>query len=234
MWLREGGHLFVRESCFHSASGVEAQKKRAFNPTIYRAPLFYASVLQSLAVPADDDADAEFRFEVQLQRSIQTYIKARKKMYFFETRLTSSHPTPPHSPRRVESSLATIYVYNQSSRVSSLSCRAAQAEPEPGVLARAEGARGRRGERARARAPGTPLATEPAARARRATVLDRAVRLCFVGGAVPSPSARSLPFLFTQSYSTHTLTLLNIILVYSVSMYVCTCMYSTFTRITVQ
>ena len=40
--------------------------------------------------------------------------------------------------------------------------RAAQAEPEPDVLGGAEGARGRG---AFTRAPGTPLAPEPAARA---------------------------------------------------------------------
>ena len=50
---------------------------------------------------------------------------------------------------------------------------AAQAEPEPGVLAGAEGARGRG---AFARAPGTPLAPEPTARARHAPILRRAVR----------------------------------------------------------
>ena len=99
VWLREGGHFFVRESCFHSASGLEAQKKRAFNPTIYRTPLFYSGILQSLSVPADpaDDAQAgggaqAFRFEVLVQRSIQTYIKARIRAHETRSLLPVQYP----------------------------------------------------------------------------------------------------------------------------------------------
>lgn len=39
-WLRVGGHIFFRESCFHQSGDC----KRKYNPTHYREPRFYTKV----------------------------------------------------------------------------------------------------------------------------------------------------------------------------------------------
>jgi phosphoethanolamine N-methyltransferase len=39
-WLKVGGHIFVRESCFHQSG----DSKRKVNPTHYREPRFYTKV----------------------------------------------------------------------------------------------------------------------------------------------------------------------------------------------
>lgn len=42
-WVKPGGHIFFRESCFHQSG----DSKRKSNPTHYREPRFYTKV-QSL------------------------------------------------------------------------------------------------------------------------------------------------------------------------------------------
>ena len=45
-WLKVGGHIFFRESCFHQSG----DSKRKVNPTHYREPRFYTKViLQALS-----------------------------------------------------------------------------------------------------------------------------------------------------------------------------------------
>lgn len=40
-WLKVGGHIFFRESCFHQSG----DSKRKVNPTHYREPRFYTKVI---------------------------------------------------------------------------------------------------------------------------------------------------------------------------------------------
>lgn len=40
-WLKPGGHIFFRESCFHQSG----DSKRKVNPTHYREPRFYTKVI---------------------------------------------------------------------------------------------------------------------------------------------------------------------------------------------
>lgn len=39
-WLKDGGYIFFRESCFHQSG----DSKRSYNPTHYREPRFYTKV----------------------------------------------------------------------------------------------------------------------------------------------------------------------------------------------
>jgi len=39
-WLKVGGYVFFRESCFHQSG----DSKRKYNPTHYREPRFYTKV----------------------------------------------------------------------------------------------------------------------------------------------------------------------------------------------
>lgn len=45
-WLKVGGHIFFRESCFHQSG----DSKRKVNPTHYREPRFYTKVTASTQV----------------------------------------------------------------------------------------------------------------------------------------------------------------------------------------
>lgn len=40
-WLKVGGYIFFRESCFHQSG----DSKRKYNPTHYREPRFYTKVI---------------------------------------------------------------------------------------------------------------------------------------------------------------------------------------------
>ncbi|XP_029467405.1 phosphomethylethanolamine N-methyltransferase-like isoform X2 [Rhinatrema bivittatum] len=71
-WLRPGGYLFFRESCFFQSGDC----KRVFNPTLYRAPADYNHLLTSVGHTADTGHSNGF--EIVMSRSIQTYIKMKK------------------------------------------------------------------------------------------------------------------------------------------------------------
>jgi hypothetical protein len=43
-WLKVGGHLFFRESCYHQSGN----KKRGENPTEYRTPMQYVELCESV------------------------------------------------------------------------------------------------------------------------------------------------------------------------------------------
>jgi phosphoethanolamine N-methyltransferase len=45
-WLKVGGHIFFRESCFHQSG----DSKRKVNPTHYREPKFYTKVRMSTSL----------------------------------------------------------------------------------------------------------------------------------------------------------------------------------------
>jgi len=70
-WLRPGGMLFFRESCFHQSG----DKKRNDNPTQYRSPAQYNSLLAESYQQLDSDKIA--RFSLLRNRSIQAYIKLK-------------------------------------------------------------------------------------------------------------------------------------------------------------
>ncbi|KAM4721574.1 uncharacterized protein WCC33_007861 isoform 2-T2 [Rhinophrynus dorsalis] len=68
-WLRPGGYLFFRESCFHQSGDSE----RSFNPTVYRTPAQYNHLMTSFTSIAGDSG-----FEIVISKSVQTYIKIKK------------------------------------------------------------------------------------------------------------------------------------------------------------
>nr|DBA17099.1 TPA: hypothetical protein GDO54_002594 [Pyxicephalus adspersus] len=68
-WLKPGGYIFYRESCFFQSGDCE----RTFNPTVYRTPAQYNYLLTSVASQSGDDG-----FEIVMSKSVQTYIKIKK------------------------------------------------------------------------------------------------------------------------------------------------------------
>ncbi|XP_077143573.1 uncharacterized protein LOC143806664 isoform X1 [Ranitomeya variabilis] len=68
-WLRPGGYLFFRESCFFQSGDCE----RTFNPTVYRTPAQYNHLLTSVTSKSGDNG-----FEIVMSKSVQTYIKIKK------------------------------------------------------------------------------------------------------------------------------------------------------------
>jgi len=68
-WLRPGGMLFFRESCFHPSGN---KKNSDSNPTYYRVPAAYMTLLES---SHEDENGRWYGYEVILSRSIFTYIK---------------------------------------------------------------------------------------------------------------------------------------------------------------
>ncbi|XP_041930038.1 phosphoethanolamine methyltransferase isoform X1 [Alosa sapidissima] len=69
-WLRPGGHLFFRESCFHQSGNC----KRDFNPTHYRTPALYNHLMTSAQWQGDKEA---FGFDIVLTKTVQTYVKMK-------------------------------------------------------------------------------------------------------------------------------------------------------------
>jgi phosphoethanolamine N-methyltransferase len=71
-WLRRGGHLFFRESCFHQSG----DQKRKSNPTHYRDPSFYNQIFAGLHC---QEADGSF-WELQLVdcKCVDTYVTYKK------------------------------------------------------------------------------------------------------------------------------------------------------------
>ncbi|XP_072840040.2 uncharacterized protein LOC110091757 [Pogona vitticeps] len=71
LWLRPGGHLFFRESCFCQSG----DRPRSFNPTLYRSPAEYNSFLATAHVASGGERHG---FEIVMSRSVQTYIKRKQ------------------------------------------------------------------------------------------------------------------------------------------------------------
>lgn len=72
-WLREGGYLFARESCFQQSGN----KKRANNPTKYRDPAMYMAMFTMLTVPTDSEEEV-YGFELVLSKPVNSYIKLKQ------------------------------------------------------------------------------------------------------------------------------------------------------------
>ncbi|XP_034954128.2 ras and Rab interactor 1 isoform X2 [Zootoca vivipara] len=71
LWLRPGGQLFFRESCFYQSG----DHPRAFNPTLYRTPAEYNHLFTSAHQTCGDEL---YGFEIVMSRSVQTYIKRKQ------------------------------------------------------------------------------------------------------------------------------------------------------------
>jgi len=56
-WLKPGGYIFFRESCFHQSG----DQKRKNNPTHYRQPSFYTKVFEQAHFEEDNGGYSEFR-----------------------------------------------------------------------------------------------------------------------------------------------------------------------------
>ncbi|XP_017572374.1 phosphoethanolamine methyltransferase isoform X1 [Pygocentrus nattereri] len=74
-WLRPGGYLFFRESCFHQSGDC----KRDFNPTHYRTPAHYNHLMTSVMWEKSEESGKQsYGFDTVLCRTVQTYIKMKK------------------------------------------------------------------------------------------------------------------------------------------------------------
>ncbi|XP_052010897.1 uncharacterized protein LOC127663378 isoform X2 [Xyrauchen texanus] len=74
-WLRPGGYLFFRESCFHQSG----DSKRDFNPTHYRTPAHYNHLMTSVVLDESDKMGKKcYGFDMVLCKTVQTYIKMKK------------------------------------------------------------------------------------------------------------------------------------------------------------
>ncbi|KAA0709759.1 hypothetical protein E1301_Tti018026 [Triplophysa tibetana] len=74
-WLRPGGHLFFRESCFHQSG----DSKRDFNPTHYRTPAHYNHLMTSVVLDESEKAEKKCcGFDIVLNKPVQTYVKMKK------------------------------------------------------------------------------------------------------------------------------------------------------------
>ena len=76
-WLRDGGHLFFRESCFHSSGDM----KNSDNPTVYRTPVNYTDLFSAVKQP-QSNGDISV-FEVITKRAVEAYTKVTKWEYCF-------------------------------------------------------------------------------------------------------------------------------------------------------
>ncbi|KAB2090089.1 hypothetical protein ES319_A03G103200v1 [Gossypium barbadense] len=71
-WLKVGGHIFFRESCFHQSGDC----KRKNNPTHYREPRFYTKVFKECQ--ATDDSGNSFELSLVGCKCIGAYVKNKK------------------------------------------------------------------------------------------------------------------------------------------------------------
>ncbi|XVF12206.1 hypothetical protein REPUB_Repub08aG0094700 [Reevesia pubescens] len=71
-WLKVGGHIFFRESCFHQSGDC----KRKHNPTHYREPRFYTKVFKECH--ATDDSGNSFELSLVGYKCIGAYVKNKK------------------------------------------------------------------------------------------------------------------------------------------------------------
>ncbi|XP_033754647.1 phosphoethanolamine N-methyltransferase 3-like isoform X2 [Pecten maximus] len=71
-WLRTDGYMFCRESCLQQSGS----KLRTINPTYYRDPLVYDSLLASVTIPTED-GQAFYGFERVFSKSVDTYVKMK-------------------------------------------------------------------------------------------------------------------------------------------------------------
>uniref|UniRef100_A0A672S1T4 phosphoethanolamine N-methyltransferase n=2 Tax=Sinocyclocheilus grahami TaxID=75366 RepID=A0A672S1T4_SINGR len=74
MWLRPGGYLFFRESCFHQSGDC----KRDFNPTLYRSPAYYNHLMTSVLQDESEKTEKKcYGFDMVVSKTVQTYVKVK-------------------------------------------------------------------------------------------------------------------------------------------------------------
>ncbi|EEE55232.1 hypothetical protein OsJ_03109 [Oryza sativa Japonica Group] len=71
-WLKVGGYIFFRESCFHQSG----DSKRKVNPTHYREPRFYTKVFKECQA-LDQDGNS-FELSVLTCKCVGAYVKSKK------------------------------------------------------------------------------------------------------------------------------------------------------------
>ncbi|VAH10144.1 unnamed protein product [Triticum turgidum subsp. durum] len=71
-WLKPGGHIFIRESCFHQSG----DSKRKVNPTHYREPRFYTKVFKECH--SYDQEGNSFELSLVTSKCIGAYVKSKK------------------------------------------------------------------------------------------------------------------------------------------------------------
>lgn len=67
-WLKPGGFFYFRESCFHQSGN----RSRDINPSQYRKPSTYNSILRQVKVECD-----KFSLKLIMSKSIQSYIRMK-------------------------------------------------------------------------------------------------------------------------------------------------------------
>jgi len=72
-WLKDGGILFIRESCFHPSGNI----KLGSNPTFYRSPSDYFSLLQRPVQARDAEQINRRVFQLERANSVYAYVKAK-------------------------------------------------------------------------------------------------------------------------------------------------------------
>uniref|UniRef100_UPI00358DDC03 uncharacterized protein isoform X2 n=1 Tax=Myxine glutinosa TaxID=7769 RepID=UPI00358DDC03 len=76
-WLRPGGYLFFRESCFQQSGNAE----REFNPTIYRKPADYNHTMEEVSSGPEFPGGERHGFDLVISKSVQVYVKMKKNQY---------------------------------------------------------------------------------------------------------------------------------------------------------
>ncbi|GFU03740.1 phosphoethanolamine N-methyltransferase [Nephila pilipes] len=80
-WLDDDGWLFFRESCFHSSGNMS----RTTNPTFYRTPADYASLLESAWKSSSDSilepSEDGYGYKIINVGSLRSYIKHKNNSY---------------------------------------------------------------------------------------------------------------------------------------------------------
>ncbi|KAL9261335.1 Phosphoethanolamine N-methyltransferase-like protein [Drosera capensis] len=71
-WLKVGGFIFFRESCFHQSG----DSKRKSNPTHYREPSFYTTVFKECQI--DDGSGQSFELSLVGCKCIGAYVRSKK------------------------------------------------------------------------------------------------------------------------------------------------------------
>ncbi|CAA7057322.1 unnamed protein product [Microthlaspi erraticum] len=74
-WIKVGGYIFFRESCFHQSG----DSKRKSNPTHYHEPCFYTKVFQECQTR--DAAGNSFELSMIGCKCIGAYVKSKKNQY---------------------------------------------------------------------------------------------------------------------------------------------------------
>ena len=74
-WLRDDGHLFFRESCYHSSGDM----KNTDNPTVYRTPQMYTDLFS--AVKQEESDGNVSGFEVVTKRAVEAYAKVANRKF---------------------------------------------------------------------------------------------------------------------------------------------------------